>query len=157
ETGVSAVLDKMTAIDDISLVAVPGSTNSAVVGALITHCQQATQDRFAILDCPQTVETSGGLDLTLLTGSNTSNPLPPRSDSSAYYFPWIQVLDPATGSNIYVPPSGHVAGIYARVDTNRGVHKAPANEVVLGALNLRYRLSKAMQDGLNPQGVNCIR
>src|SRR5205823_3157925 len=56
-----------------------------------------------------------------------------------------------------VPPSGHMAGIYARVDTQRGVHKAPANEVVLGALSLTYQLSRAQQDGLNPQGVNCIR
>ena len=56
-----------------------------------------------------------------------------------------------------MPPSGHVAGIYARVDTNRGVHKAPANEVVLGALGLKYNVSKATQDGLNPDGINCIR
>ena len=56
-----------------------------------------------------------------------------------------------------VPPSGHVAGIYARVDAQRGVHKAPANEVVSGALGLQYDLSKAQQEGLNPQGINCIR
>ena len=67
------------------------------------------------------------------------------------------MLHPATGEKILVPPSGHVAGIYARVDTQRGVHKAPANEAVSGAVGLQYNLSKSQQDGLNPQGINCIR
>ena len=64
---------------------------------------------------------------------------------------------PKGDGRIFVPPSGHVAGIYARVDNTRGVFKAPANEVILGALELKYNISKAQQDGLNPQGVNCIR
>ncbi len=92
------------------------------------------------------------------------NYLPSRSDYAGFYFPWIQVFDPATkiqnpaGDGFQVvPPSGHMAGIYARVDTNRGVHKAPANEAVMGAVGLRYQISKAHQMGLNPQGVNCIR
>jgi phage tail sheath protein FI len=90
--------------------------------------------------------------------------LPDNSDYAAFYFPWLQVFDPATmvvnpasQGLIYMPPSGHIAGIYARVDTARGVHKAPANEVVRGALDLRYKISKSQQDGLNPQGVNAIR
>ncbi|GKS69044.1 hypothetical protein W03_10480 [Nitrosomonas sp. PY1] len=58
---------------------------------------------------------------------------------------------------INVPPSGHIAGIYARVDTNRGVHKAPANEVIRGALDVTVPLSRFQQDGLNPKGINCIR
>lgn len=66
-------------------------------------------------------------------------------------------MDPSGNGRIFVPPSGHMAGIYARVDANRGVHKAPANEEVLGALGLKYQISKSQQDGLNPQGVNCIR
>src|SRR5262249_16328713 len=61
------------------------------------------------------------------------------------------------GQDKNVPPSGHMAGIYARVDATRGVHKAPANEVVLGVKDVKYAISKAQQDGLNPQGVNCIR
>jgi phage tail sheath protein FI len=90
--------------------------------------------------------------------------LPSRSDYAAFYLPWIQVFDSATklqnpnGNGwIYIPPSGHIAGVYARVDTQRGVHKAPANEVVLGALDVKYKISKNLQDGLNPSGVNCIR
>ena len=68
-----------------------------------------------------------------------------------------QVFDPVTNDSVYTPPSGHIAGVYARVDNNRGVHKAPANETAIGALGVKYAISKAQQDGLNPQGVNCIR
>ena len=75
------------------------------------------------------------------------------SDYGAVYFPWIDV----SGTGSYVPPSGHLAGIYARVDGQRGVHKAPANEGVRGALGLKYRISKAQQKGLNPNGINVIR
>jgi phage tail sheath protein FI len=90
--------------------------------------------------------------------------MPKQTDFAAWYFPWIRVFDPATrmltpagDGSISVPPSGHVAGIYARVDNDRGVHKAPANEAVAGALGVAQRLSKADQNGLNPDGVNCIR
>lgn len=164
DTGIAAALDKFAAIDEIAIVAAPGLTTDAIRSAIVTHGKQTTQDRFAILDSAEMVETGGNLDLTLLDPSNSANVLPDNSDYAAFYFPWIQVFDPATKIQnpvgeglIYVPPSGHVAGIYARVDTNRGVHKAPANEPVFGALGLKYNLSKAQQDGLNPQGVNCIR
>ena len=60
-------------------------------------------------------------------------------------------------SIVWVPPSGHVAGVYARVDNERGVHKAPANEIIRGALSLKYNISKGEQDILNPKGINCIR
>src|SRR5262249_48954262 len=79
------------------------------------------------------------------------------SSYGAIYFPWIEVFDPATTQNILVPPSGHLAGIYARVDTTRGVHKAPANEVIRGALGVQAPLSKEDQAGLNPEGINIIR
>ena len=167
ETGtanVAGALKKFEAIDEIAIVAAPGIADASVRSAIDTHCRQNTGDRFAIFDSAETVETAGDLDLTLLDPSNDSNILPDNSDYAAFYFPWIQVFDPATkignprGDGLrYIPPSGHVAGVYARVDTNRGVHKAPANEPVLGALGLRYRIGKAQQDGLNPQGVNCIR
>ncbi len=163
-TGVAAILNAFAAIDEIALVAAPGITDASVRSAIDTHCRQTTKDRFAIFDSEEVLETSGVLDLTLLDPSKTGNHLPSFSDFAAFYFPWIQVFDPATALATpasdglhYVPPSGHVAGIYARVDTNRGVHKAPANEPVLGALGLKYAISKAQQDGLNPQGVNCLR
>ena len=102
-------------------------------------------------------------DLTKLA-QPTSGIMPQYSDYAAFYFPWIKVFDlptklqdPKGDGEIAVPPSGHIAGIYARVDNERGVHKAPANEVVRGALSVEYQISKAIQDGLNPSGVNCIR
>jgi uncharacterized protein len=103
-------------------------------------------------------------DLNKFNPSITPNLLPQNSDYAAFYFPWIEVFDPVTrirqpngNGRKYVPPSGHIAGIYARVDSTRGVHKAPANEPIFGALGLKYNLSRSQQDRLNPQGVNCIR
>jgi hypothetical protein len=116
--------------------------------------------RFAIIDGQQTStinvdEIKGG---TPPLGNN---------DYAALYFPWIEVFDPIKAEKdkadpnskglIFVPPSGHMAGIYARVDQERGVHKAPANEVVRGALGLEYYASKNEQDLLNPEGINVIR
>jgi phage tail sheath protein FI len=83
--------------------------------------------------------------------------IPDSTTYAAFYYPWLQVSDPLTGGSITVPPSGHMAGIYARVDTSRGVHKAPANEVVLGALGLNVAVSKNAQGAANEKGVNCIR
>ena len=163
-TEIAAALEKFAAIDEIAIVVAPGLTAASVRSDIDTHCKEKTKDRFAIFDSEEVVETGGNLDLTLLDPSNSANVLPDNSDYAAFYFPWIQVFDPATkiqypkGTGYqFVPPSGHLAGIYARVDTNRGVHKAPANEPVLGALGLKYSIGKAQQDGLNPQGVNCIR
>jgi hypothetical protein len=163
ESDIPKFLVNFEAIDEIAIVAAPGLAQSDTTDGkntrtqLIAHCQIRTQNRFAIFDSPQTVETSGALDLTLLDAKTTGNVLPPFTDFAAFYFPWLQVLDPVANKAAYTPPSGHVAGIYARVDNNRGVHKAPANEPVIGALDLKYAISKAQQDGLNPEGVNCIR
>jgi phage tail sheath protein FI len=166
DTDITADLLGMTfaPIDEIALVSAPGITTDGVRSAIDTHCQLAG-DRFAILDSAETVvDAQGRLNLPLLDPANAANVLPDNSNYVAFYFPWIQVFDPATmlvnpasKGLIYVPPSGHVAGVYARVDTARGVHKAPGNEVIRGALGLRYNISKAQQDGLNPQGVNVIR
>ena len=81
------------------------------------------------------------------------------SSYAALYYPWIEIADlSGSGSTTkIVPPSGHMVGIYNRTDADRGVHKAPANEVVLGAIDLELHLSKSEQDLLNPIGVNCIR
>jgi phage tail sheath protein FI len=144
---VQGALDAFAAIDEIALVAVPGVTATAVQTAVITHCVN-TGDRFAILDglrAPATL-TSGAIQ----NGVGDS-------DYAAMYFPWITVFDPATNAPVVVPPSGHVAGIYARVDAARGVHKAPANEVVRGALGVDVRVSRADQGELNQAGINAIR
>jgi uncharacterized protein len=162
EADIPTALVSFEAIDEIAIVAAPGLAQNDVTGkntrtSIIAHCQIRTQNRFAIFDSPQTVETSGALDLTLLDATNANSVLPPFTDFAAFYFPWVQVFDPISNGPVYTPPSGHLAGIYARVDNDRGVHKAPANEVVVGAMGLKYAISKAQQDGLNPEGVNCIR
>jgi phage tail sheath protein FI len=151
---VKSALAKFAEIDEIAIVAAPGIANGGVSAEIRQHCEIATRDRFAIFDSAEDVN---GLTLQDLTP-------PPNSNYAAFYFPWLQVFDPVqkavypkTDGTIYVPPSGHIAGIYARVDAERGVHKAPGNEVVVGALGLRYTVSKAQQAGLNPAGVNCIR
>jgi phage tail sheath protein FI len=78
------------------------------------------------------------------------------SKYAALYYPWLKVNGP-DGQPIEVPPSGHIAGIYARNDTERGVHKSPANEVVRGAVGATAQITKGEQDVLNPSGINCIR
>ena len=156
----SSALTKLSAVDEVAIVAAPGITTAAVRTAVDDHCK-ACEDRFAILDLPEVLDKDGVLDQATLDKDGT---IPANSDYAAAYVPWVRVFDPATnlsvaGSDgvITVPPSGHVAGVYARVDALRGVHKAPANEVVRGALGLRFPISRAQQGGLNPRGVNAIR
>jgi uncharacterized protein len=131
-------------VDEIAIVAAPGQISAAVQDALLTHCE-TRKDRFAILDAPESI--NGGIDRL---------PKPRDSKYGAYYFPWIQVYDPDKG-NVFVPPSGHIAGVYSRTDSERGVHKAPANEMIRGALGLKYAVSRGEQDLLNPKGINAIR
>ncbi|MEO8845119.1 MAG: phage tail sheath family protein [Kofleriaceae bacterium] len=131
-------------VDEIAIILAPGQVSPAVQDALLSHCE-TRKDRFAILDAPETIQ--GGVDKL---------PKPRDSKYGAYYFPWIQVYDPDKG-NIFVPPSGHIAGVYSRTDSERGVHKAPANEIIRGALGMKYNVSKGEQDLLNPKGINAIR
>jgi len=146
---VDAALKKLEAIDEVAIVAVPGAITKAVQELAIDHCATATKDRVAILD--------GSSQIATLTPAAISNATK-NSAFAALYFPWLQVQDPIRrGALAEIPPSGHMAGIYARVDEVRGVHKAPANEDVNGASGLKYRVSKNEQDGLNPAGINCIR
>jgi phage tail sheath protein FI len=143
---VTDALASFNAIDEIAIVAVPGALDKAIQTAILDHCEK-TGDRFAILDGQRATTYTPAAIQGGVRGSNYG----------ALYFPWIQVFDPVTGGNDYVAPSGHLAGVYARVDTERGVHKAPANAVIRGALGVENRLSKADQDGLNPDGINVIR
>jgi phage tail sheath protein FI len=140
-TGLKAFED----VDEINIVCAPGQTDPAIADAVLSHCENMRY-RFAILDSPEVIE-KGGVDKL---------PKPRDSKYGAYYFPWIEVYDPIKG-NIYQPPSGYMAGVYARSDGERGVHKAPANELVRGALGLKYNITKGEQDILNPKGINCIR
>jgi Bacteriophage tail sheath protein len=168
EGDLQKALTVFAAIDDISMVAAPGLTSATDTTALIAHCA-LLEDRVAILDAVQTdapATNFGSGNFTALENTPTGTPAglrPSDSQYAAVYFPWIQVFDPGTqltqgGSGlVYVPPSGHMAGIWARVDGTRGVYKAPANEVVQGAVGLQWSLATADQNNLNPVGVNLIR
>jgi len=151
----------LEAIDTVTMVAVPdlmaafqkGMIDSegvqAVQGGLIAHCE-LMGDRVAILDPPPSLNAQQVREWRReKTGYD--------SKQATLYWPWVKVFDPATGQNVFVPPSGHMAGVWARNDTTRGVHKAPANEVVRGAISLELNITKSEHDLLNPEGVNCIR
>jgi len=142
---------KFKGIDEIAIVAAPGATTKAQQEALLDHCE-GMKDRVAVIDGAQNPAT-----LDDRSKIRSSDAAVRDSNYGALYFPWIKVLDPITGQKVSQPPSGHIAGIYARVDATRGVHKAPANEVIRGALDVERRLSKSDQDGLNPSGINAIR
>jgi phage tail sheath protein FI len=143
-------------IEDISIVAAPGSTfgyengyradANTIINLLISHASRMRY-RIAVLDSGQ------GQSISQVRA------LRARFDSTyaALYYPWVRVLDPVTRKEINLPPSGFVAGIYARNDINRAVYKAPANEVVNLALGFEKLLNKSQQDVLNPEGINCFR
>jgi len=155
-TQVTNALADFAAIDEIAIVAAPGARSIAVQGAILDHCENSG-DRFAIIDGQRTTTlTPAAIKGGDATATPPTNPLR-NSNYGAIYWPWIAVFDPASNATIFQPPSGHLAGIYARVDTLRGVHKAPANEVIRGSVGLENLLSRADQDGLNPAGINVIR
>jgi phage tail sheath protein FI len=150
-------LKQFEKIDEIAIVAAPGALKDDVQKAIIDHCE-LLEDRFAIIDGQQT---------KTITEAAIKGPVAGGVKGYvALYFPWFQVtkltLDTANnnkpvGGRFLAPPSGHIAGLYARVDETRGVHKAPANEIVRGALELDYLVSREEQKGLNPKGINVIR
>jgi len=141
-------IDLLGKRDDIQIIAAPG--NTAVHEALATQAENLG-DRFAILDPAKNADPD---DLK-----------PPAMDSklrryAAFYFPSIKVKGPLPTDSkdlIEIAPSGHIAGVYARTDASRGVHKAPANEGLRGVAELSYLALDAEQDVWNPKGINVIR
>lgn len=145
-TGLQALID----IDQISIVAIPGITTPAVQNAMISHCENM-RFRFAILDpTPKSVSPPVGADLNDI--QNQRNQFDTKY--AAIYYPRVVIEDLLTATNIPLAPSGHIAGIYARVDDQRGVHKAPANEVLGGIVDLETIVNKGEQEILNPEPVN---
>lgn len=142
-TGIKSFIDN----DDVSLMAVPGVVDPAVHLDLIAHCENKAS-RFAVIDVPQ--DTKKVNDIKQWRNMYDSSYV-------AVYHPWLKVFDPLDKRNIFIPPSGSAIGIYARSDNSRGVHKAPANEVVRGCVGLDCQYNKGEQDILNPIGVNLIR
>ena len=145
-----AALDKLRPVDEISIVAVPGSTATIVQQAVRDHCE-STADRFGILDSV-TGKSSQISDLKIQFAGVRS-----ARGYVALYYPWITAAHPLTGAIERMPPSGHLAGIYARTDASRGVHKAPANTNIRGALGLEHKLTDEQQGPLNLSGINILR
>lgn len=150
-----AGLDVLQRLDDVNLLCIPDAAGHPerveIQQAMIEHCRDM-QDRFAILDPPpmetrrveehrRAVQSEGGV--------------------AALYYPWLEVRDPgstkpAPGRRL-VPPSGHIAGVYARTDAERGVHHAPANASVEGAVGLEQRVMDGQIGPLNEAGINVLR
>jgi hypothetical protein len=172
-------LNLLEEVDEVSMVAAPGKFDAVSHAALLAHCEKMG-NRIAICDPPQDVpntellkivETAAipakGKDKDKGAGSADDGPKaggglrPPTAASglATLYFPWLYVADPLDpkGELKAVPPCGMVAGMWARTDVTRGVHKAPANMIPNGALNLTYRVTSAEQAGLNKMGINCFR
>jgi hypothetical protein len=119
--------------------------------ALVAYCERMG-DRMAILDPLPELTPQEMRDITLGTPYNCDH------GQGAIYYPWIRISDPAhRGQQKLCPPSGHIAGVWSRVGVERGVHKAPANEALMGAVALEYETTKGEQEILNPEGINCIR
>jgi phage tail sheath protein FI len=166
ESDVKTGLAALEPIDDISMVAAPGLTDASIYSDIVAHCAKL-QDRVAILDAVETNDKFKTGDFSPLATSPTDTPAglrPANSDQAAVYFPWLEVVDPgaqlanpSTNGLVAVPPSGHIAGIWARSDADRGVFKAPANEPVLGVPDVEFKVSAGQQGPLNDAGVNIIR
>lgn len=152
-------LDVLERIDEVAMVAAPGFIEQAHYTAIRDHCEKMG-DRVGILDGPKEMDDK---DMMLLSGEDVTNANWQRPGASerghiTLYAPWIQVSDPKEASKTtLVPPSGHIAGVWARSDATRGVHKAPANEIVRGALGLQKQVTHEEQGMLNYHGVNVIR
>jgi len=139
-------LYSLDTVDDANTLSIPGKSGNTIVQAALDYCAGRTDLGFAVDpplgSSPQDVKTfREGFD----------------SSYGYLYYPWIKVNDPLTDAPRLIPPSGHIVGIFSRNDTERGVHKAPANEIVRGAVGLEYPVTDGEQEVLNPAGVNCIR
>ncbi len=154
-TGIKRGLVSLEDLEEISIVAAPGYSHDyptrenavqQINQHVIGHCERMRY-RVGILDSPNDVALSGVRDYRAVLDSK----------HAAVYYPWVSILDPISNQIINVPPSGFMAGIYARTDNRVGVHKAPANEVVTGGIGLELSINKAQQDVLNPLGINCLR
>ncbi len=154
-------VEGLEVLDDVTMLVVPDLMTTmpgeklnldmvkAVQSMMISHCERMG-DRVAILDAPPDLTPQEVKKWRMdIAGFDSSY--------AAMYYPWVKVMDPATEQMVNMPSSGHIAGLWARNDNTRGVHKAPANEVLQGVVGLAYQVTKGEQDTLNPIGVNCIR
>lgn len=147
---IQTYLDLIAPITDVSIVAVPGCTDIAAQQAVVDHCELLF-NRFAVLDAAR------GIDLTTVKVQRSSLTGTLDKGFAALYYPWIRIQDPSRKAVADQPPSGHVVGIYAKTDAIRGVHKAPANVGIAGAVGVERRLTDIDQGFINLDGTNAIR
>ena len=150
DTGVAKCLERLERIDGVDLVCAPDLPEDfdrrvKLQERVLEHCR-TMGDRFAILEPPR----DAAPELAL----HNWHKLTAVKDGALYY-PWLRVASPA--ANAIVPPCGHVAGVYARTDDRFGVHKAPANETVDGAVDLHVHVTDRAHGEMNSVGVNCLR
>jgi len=140
----ASALSSLEKVEEVSIVYAPNAQATPdLAAALISHCERL-RNRFAILDS--------------IKGQDPSSVSKPGDSSfAALYYPWIYVREADTGPLCLVPPGGHITGIYAYTDIERGVNKAPANQLVKGAVDLELTMESHQQDILNLQGINCVR
>jgi phage tail sheath protein FI len=146
-------LEALRLVDEVSIVAIPDGVNATVQSSLITHCESMA-DRFAILDPPANLDPNAVQAYRESLGSDRG--------FAAFYYPRIEVPNPLAGESnqpatVVVPPSGHLAGLYARTDEDKGVHKAPANERLDGVVDVERSVTDTDHGLLNESGVNVIR
>jgi uncharacterized protein len=149
-------LQALKNINEISIVAIPGRTSPTVQNAVLAHCE-LMRYRFGVLDSVRGQDPNGATLDQVQTQRSLYD-----SKYGALYYPWLVIDDPfpqnpAIAEPVKIPPSGHMIGIYARSDIERGVHKAPANEVVRGINDLQVKVVKEQHDILNPRNVNVVR
>jgi uncharacterized protein len=154
-------LGGLSSIDDVTMICMPDLMASyesgqidldgvrAVQNSLIEHCE-AMKDRMAILDTPKCLTPQQVREWVREKARF-------NSAYAALYYPWVYFYDQQLRQPRLMPPSGAMAGIWARNDATRGVHKAPANEIVAGALDLEVAVNRVEHDDLNPAGINVIR
>lgn len=138
-------------VEIFNLMVLPGVTDSATLSDAAAYCEK--RRAFLIADAP--FHNDIGEMEKLIKGPGL-----PKSINAAVYYPYIKISDPLNGGKERVtPPSGTIAGVYARTDTNRGVWKAPAgtDASLTGCIGVQYALTDDQNGVLNPLGVNCIR
>lgn len=155
-------VEGLEALDDVTIVLMPDlwtlyqsgqidmKSVQVVQTAMMNHCEKMKY-RVAVIDAPPEMTPQQVYNWRMKEANYDSK-------HAAMYYPWIEVANPSKpGQTMFVPPSGHVAGVWARVDNERGVHKAPANEIIRGVVGLETNITSAEQAGLNPFGINAIR
>jgi hypothetical protein len=143
-----AGIDALERVDNVNILCVPDRTDQDIQAYMIAHCERM-QDRFAILDPGRNVDPAGIQTQRDLLNSD--------GGYAAIYYPRIVIPDPLGNGRVAIPPSGHIAGLYARTDNDRGVFKAPANDTLRGVVDLERALTDGEQGPLNENGVNVIR